>query len=151
MTVLYFAYGSNMAAATMGRVCPGHQTIGIAELARYRLAFSRRSLRTGTGVADIVPDARHSLWGVLYELDAAMLAALDEKEGNGWAYERRPVPVRRDGVGEAQDALAYRVIAPEPIEVRPSGEYLRGLLDAARNRELPDRYIAAMAAMWPPL
>src|ERR1700733_5570769 len=97
MTALYFAYGSNMAGDVMARLCPGHRASGIAQLAHHRLAFSRRSVRTNSGVADIVPDARHSVWGVLYELDAAMLAAIDEKEGNGWAYRRGSVQVRRDG------------------------------------------------------
>jgi gamma-glutamylcyclotransferase len=151
VTDLYFAYGSNMAAETMARLCPGHRFAGVAELRGHRLAFTRRSLRTGTGVADIVPAAGHSVWGVLYELDDAMIATLDEKEGNGWAYERGPVEVHRDGDPQALDALAYRVIAREDAEVRPSREYLHGLLGAARERALPDRYVAALGAMWAPL
>jgi gamma-glutamylcyclotransferase len=151
MSDLYFAYGSNMAAETMARLCPGHRLATPAELRNHRLAFTRRSVRTGTGVADIVAAAGHSLWGVLYELDAAMLAALDVKEGKGWAYERRPVQVRPDGEGEVLRALAYRVIAREAAEVRPSREYMQGLVDAARERALPDSYVSALAAMWDPL
>jgi gamma-glutamylcyclotransferase len=151
MTGLYFAYASNMAAETMARLCPGHRFAGVAELRGHRLAFTSRSVRTGTGVADIVAAAGHSVWGVLYELDAAMLAALDEKEGNGWAYERRRVEVRRDGEDRALDALAYSVIARETADVRPSREYLQGLLGAARERALPDSYVTALAAMWAPL
>jgi gamma-glutamylcyclotransferase len=151
VTALYFAYGSNMAAETMARLGPGHRFAGAAELRGHRLAFTRRSVRTGTGVADIVPAAERSVWGVLYELDDAMLATLDEKEGNGWAYERRPVQVHCYRDGRGLRALAYHVIARESAEVRPSREYLQGLLGAARERALPDSYVAALAAMWAPL
>lgn len=135
-----------MAAELMAQLCPGHRAVGTAELPNHRLAFTRRSIRTGTGVADIVSANGHSVWGVLYRLDDAMLAAIDEKEGNGWAYRRRLVCVRRDG-GEVERAHAYSVIAPEPVEVRPSPEYLHGLLEAARQRGLPDAYVAALAVV----
>jgi gamma-glutamylcyclotransferase len=150
MSELYFAYASNMASETMKRLCPGHRFAGVAELRDHRLAFTRRSIRSGTGVADIVRADGQTVWGVLYELDAAMLAVLDEKEGNGWAYRRDPVSLR-GARGEELVAMAYSVIAREPAEVRPSPEYLRGVLAAARERLLPEPYITALAAMWAPL
>ncbi len=146
--VAYFAYGSNMAAGVMTSLCAGHRFLGIAELPGHRLAFTRRSIRTGTGVADIVPADRQSVWGALYELDDAMLAAIDEKEGNGWAYRRGRVHVRPGGGEATQGAQAYSVIAREQAEVPPSPAYLSGLLDAANERALPDEYIAALAAMF---
>ncbi|MHB8234754.1 MAG: gamma-glutamylcyclotransferase family protein, partial [Solirubrobacteraceae bacterium] len=147
---LYFAYASNMASQTMSRLCPGHRFCGVAELPDHRLAFTRRSIRTGTGVADIVSADGQSVWGVLYELDAEMLAVLDEKEGNGWAYRRQLVTVR-GADGEQRAALAYSVIAREPDEVGPSPQYLCGVLDAARERRLPEHYVEALSAMWAPL
>jgi gamma-glutamylcyclotransferase (GGCT)/AIG2-like uncharacterized protein YtfP len=144
--IAYFAYGSNMAARVMARLCPGHRFLGVAELCNHRLAFTRRSVRTATGVADIVDDAGHSVLGALYELDAAQLKALDEKEGNGWAYQRRRVRVRVRVQARELSAQAYAVIAPESVEIRPSQEYLEGLLDAARARGLPTDYIAELAA-----
>jgi gamma-glutamylcyclotransferase (GGCT)/AIG2-like uncharacterized protein YtfP len=147
---LYFAYASNMASGTMTRLCPGHEYAGPAELPDHRLAFTRRSIRTGTGVADIVPASGQGVWGVLYELDAAMLAALDEKEGNGWAYRREQVSVTAADV-QGRVAQTYSVIAREPHEVRPSAQYLRAVLDAARERALPGAYISALAAMWAPI
>jgi len=110
------------------------------------LAFTRRSIRTASGVADIVATPGQSVWGVLYELDKIELKAIDEKEGNGWAYQRRPVRIRPATDVREQDAHAYAVIAPEEVEVRPSAQYLQGLLEAARERGLPEDYIAALAA-----
>jgi gamma-glutamylcyclotransferase (GGCT)/AIG2-like uncharacterized protein YtfP len=145
--IRYFAYGSNMSAASMQDLSPGHRYLGVAELPNHRLAFTRRSVRTGTGVADILAIDGHSVWGALYELDDPHLAELDRKEGNGWAYTRTPVRVRLDGVrdGAERKAFAYAVILPEETEVAPSAEYLDGLLQAARERGLPEDYVATLA------
>lgn len=146
MGVAYFAYGANMAEDVMGAFCPGHRVLGTAELTGHRLAFSRRSVRTGTGVADLMPAAGHSVWGVLYELGAGAIEALDHKEGNGWAYEHAQVAVRAHGHEPAVTAVTYRVCKPEPAEVPPSAEYLEGLIAAARARGLPARYVAELEA-----
>jgi gamma-glutamylcyclotransferase (GGCT)/AIG2-like uncharacterized protein YtfP len=134
-----------MGAPAMELACPGHRFLGAAELPKHRLAFTRRSLRTGTGVADVLAAPGASVWGALYALDQAQLAAIDEKEGNGWAYERRAVRVIA-GEGELE-AFAYAVIAPDAEHVQPSREYLQALLDGARERGLPEDYVAALAAV----
>ena len=143
--IRYFAYGRNLGSAAMELACPGHRYLGRAELRDHRLAFTRRSRRTGTGVADLLAVPGESVWGALYELDQPDLSALDEKEGNGWAYQRRTVRVLSDECVELQ-AFAYAVITPEDEELFPSPEYLGALLDGARERELPAPYIAALAA-----
>lgn len=144
--ILYFAYGSNMAEGVMDRLCRGHRFLATAELPGHRLLFTRRSIKTAGGVADIVPAHAHSVWGALYALDATQLAAIDEKEGNGWAYRRLQVRVRLAADERELDAHAYAVIAPEEVEIRPSPQYLQGLLDGARERGLPKGYVAELAA-----
>jgi gamma-glutamylcyclotransferase (GGCT)/AIG2-like uncharacterized protein YtfP len=144
--ILYFAYASNMAEAVMDRLCPGHGFLGAAELRDHRLAFTRRSIRTASGVADIVRADGQSVWGALYRIDATQLAAIDEKEGNGWAYRRAQVCVWLGAGAGKRDAHAYAVITPEAAEIRPSRQYLHGLLDAARERGLPEDYVAELAA-----
>ena len=133
-----------MGTSAMELACPGHRYLGVAELRDHRLAFTRRSLRTGTGVADVLPAPGESAWGALYELDEAHLAALDEKEGNGWAYERKAVRVFGPDGHSAGEAFAYVVIRPEPEHVPPSAEYLQALLDGARERGLPETYTAML-------
>jgi AIG2-like family len=144
--IAYFAYGANMAEGVMAAFCPGHRFLGAAELPDHRLAFTRRSIRTGTGVADVVPVPGRSAWGVLYELADGDVDALDRKEGNGWAYERVPVDVRLAGAGAAVPSLTYRVCEPERDEVIPSAQYLDGLIEAARARGLPATYTAELKA-----
>jgi gamma-glutamylcyclotransferase (GGCT)/AIG2-like uncharacterized protein YtfP len=147
MPIRYFAYGSNMAENVMASHCPDHRYIGRAELPGHRLAFTRRSVRTGTGVADIVPADEQSVWGALYELDEAGLFAIDDKEGNGSNYERTLVRVRLDGEVSHTEVLAYAVIDPLDTEVKPSPEYLDGLVAAAHARGLPADYVRALAAL----
>jgi hypothetical protein len=141
--VAYFAYGANMAEGVMRAHCPSHAVAGIAELPGHRFAFTRRSIRTGTGVADVVADPARSVWGVLYEVQD--LDGLDGKEGAGWAYVHYPVTVR---VGDdRREATTYTVREPEPAEVRPGSDYVAKILAAARTRGLPAEYVMEIAAL----
>lgn len=142
----YFAYGSNMAGSVMDGACPEHRFLGPARLPGYRFAFMRRSVRTGTGVADILPDPEHSVWGALYELEQDRLDALDRKETLGSAYEHLTIVVLSSD-GTSHDAMAYSVIAKEPVEVRPSLAYAQGLIQGARERSLPEDYLASLQAL----
>ena len=135
MTLL-FAYGSNMASSEMEAWCPEHRFLGPARLDGFRVEFRRRSIRWGGGAADIVPAPGESVWGVLYEVADGELDRLDEKEGEGFAYRRRPVEVEHDG--ERLRAVAYEVIDKEPEQVAPTPEYLDLLREAAHERGLPE-------------
>jgi gamma-glutamylcyclotransferase len=141
MTVKYFAYGSNMSPTVMSANCRRHRFLGVARLADHRLMFNRRSVRTGTGVADVVPAKGISVWGALYEVDEDDLSAIDRKEGYDWAYTRAPLAVQLYDQGSEHVALTYTVRRKEPTEVCPSPEYLDGLIDAARELGLPEGYL----------
>jgi gamma-glutamylcyclotransferase len=141
---LYFAYGSNLASSEMERSCPDHRFLGAARLDGFRLEFRRRSVRWGGGAADLVPAAGDSVWGALYELPDGALAALDRKEGAGFAYQR--MDVRVDLEGEPRRAVAYEVERKEPREVAPTADYLRLLLGGATERGLPHDYVAAIGS-----
>lgn len=108
------------------------------------LMFNRRSIRTGTGVADVVPAAGESVWGVLYEVDDAELALLDRKEGYDWAYVREPLAAELAGDGSRQRAVTYTVRDKEPVEVNPSNDYLEGIISAAIERGLPSGYVDSL-------
>jgi gamma-glutamylcyclotransferase (GGCT)/AIG2-like uncharacterized protein YtfP len=144
----YFAYGANMSAAVMDATGIAHRFISAACLPDHRFAFMRRSVRTGTGVADIISDPRAEVWGALYELTDEQIMPLDEKEGRGRWYEREDVLVRTPD-GRSRQAMAYVVIRKEPVEISPSLAYLSGLLNGARERSLPSDYIIGLEAMIP--
>lgn len=147
MTVKYFAYGSNMAAEVMEGLCPRSRFLGVARLDGYRLAFTRRSIRTGTGVADVIPARDETVWGVLYEIEDDELTAIDRKEGYGWAYTRVLCPVLLAAGGQGQGAVVYTVRVKEPAQVLPSRQYLDRLILAAHERRLPNTYVEKLETM----
>jgi gamma-glutamylcyclotransferase len=142
---LLFAYGSNMASAEMEDWCPAHRLVGPARLDGFRVELRRRSIRWGGGAADIVPAPDESVWGVLYEVAEEELDRLDEKEGEGFAYRRRAVEVKREG--EQRAAVAYEVVDKEPREVPCSRGYAELVLAGARERGLPREWIRELAGI----
>ncbi len=147
----YFAYGANMSPELMRELCPAAECLGPVRLAGYRLAFTRRSVRSGTGVADVLPDPRGETWGVLYDLDQPDRRTLDAKEGLGWAYEQLAVTVV-DSSGEEHNAVTYTVRRKEQREIEPSAVYIDEMVRAARARGLPAAYLErleALSARWP--
>jgi gamma-glutamylcyclotransferase len=138
MSEFYFAYGSNIDDLLLdGRHA---RFLGVARLDDHRLAFTRRSVRSGMGVADVIAAPGESVWGALYELRPTDAAVLDRKEGAGWAYVRQPTQVRTVD-GSAVDAFIYTVLHKEAREIPPSYTYLSRLVEGARKRGLPDTYI----------
>jgi gamma-glutamylcyclotransferase len=138
VSVPYFAYASNLGGVEADG--ESARLLGVARLDGHRLAFTRRSVRTGTGVADVLPAPGGVVWGAVYEVSDALQAALDRKEGAGWAYARQAVHVRlEDGAGV--DAFLYVVLEKEPSEVAPSPEYVQRIVRGARAVGLPEDYV----------
>lgn len=139
--VKYFAYGSNMSLRVIAGICPSYKVLGQARLKDYRLAFTRRSSKSGSGVADILPAPGMFTWGILYEIGKDELDKLDHKEGRGSAYNRIKVDVIRRGKTRPHRANTYTVISKEDSEIPPSPEYLDTLIEGAESQGLPAYYI----------
>lgn len=126
---------------------PSCQYVGPARLKDHRLAFNRRSVRTGTGVADIGYAPGMTVWGALYDIAEADLAAIDAKEGITIdAYKRVHVSVLTLAE-ETVEAITYKVVNEEPAEVKPSSEYMDGLIAGAHASRLPEPYLAFLDAV----
>ncbi len=147
MSTLYFAYGSNMDPQEIGRHCRSAHRLGAARLDGFRLAFTRRSIRSGSGVADVVRDGDQVVWGVLYELHDGDLKALDAKEGLGWAYTRRREPVVLGFDGSRHEAHVYTVLLKEQDPVPPAREYLERMIAAGTRNGLPASYISMLGKL----
>jgi gamma-glutamylcyclotransferase (GGCT)/AIG2-like uncharacterized protein YtfP len=143
--VLLFAYGSNLAGREMAGWCPAARFVGPALLEGYRVALTRRSIRWGGGVADIVPDGGGSVWGVVYAVPAADLDELDRKEGEGFAYRRRPVDVLL--AGEQREAEAYEVMEKLVVVPPATPEYAALVLGGARERGLPAAWLGTLESL----
>ena len=129
---LYFAYGANMNVAAMARRCPRSKAVGLARLARHRLAVMREGWLT------VMRDSRASAHGVLWDLALSDVRALDRYEGPLYAKIVQPV-IAESG---PKRALVYVGANPGPGTLRP--DYLTEILAAARAWPLPAEAIAAI-------
>lgn len=145
--VLYFAYGSNMLHAQLSQRCPSAEFLVAARLEGFTLGFTRYSLARGCGVLDIVPAEGASVWGGLFSLTAAELAALDVAEAvDQGGYRRIAVEVaRRDDGRLEREVVAYQVVVPLEEPVVSSAAYLEIVLAGARQCGLPEDYLELLA------
>lgn len=135
---LYFAYGSNMDRAAMAARCPGARMVGLARLARHRLAVMRE------GYATVVRDPRRAVHGVLWDLPLSDIPALDRyEEVASGLYAKRRQPVAT--AAGARMALVYLGANAGPGVPRPG--YLESVLAAAREIGLPETAVEQIAAL----
>jgi len=132
---LYFAYGSNMDVEAMARRCSRAKALGLARLARHRLAVMREGWLTATR------DPNSDVHGVLWDVAFADMRALDQYEqlASG-LYAKAIQPV----IGEhgAKQTLVYFGANAGP-GVAPA-DYIAGVLAAARHWRQPAATIARL-------
>src|SRR5262245_53117638 len=138
--MLHFAYGSNMSRLLMGGRCPGAQALGLATLAGWRFAINRE------GFGTLAPQAGGLVHGVVWRLSARDLAAINAYESvDTGLYLRRCLPVR---CGARQmTALVY--LTSQRGQGTPRPGYIHLVVQAAREWNLPDPYIASLRR-WSP-
>lgn len=145
--VWYFAYGSNMNERLF---CDRRHMVWlqtrIGRLDGYRLAFTvAGGRRPGLSApANIVSAPGESVFGVLYQLPLRKFARLDNSEGRQYGYLWTEV---EDSDGHRIAAVTYQVAqtaAQTAAQGRPSRSYLNLIREAARQRGLPDDYIARL-------
>ena len=130
--------------------------VGLAELRDHRLTFPLTSHDWGGGVSSVGVAHGESVWGVVYELGAADLAALDGYEGyvgpldQHNVYDRETMSVqlvRADDGSFPRRLHAWIYLARSANPSRPSRRYLEAVLRGARHHRLPDDYVARLAAI----
>jgi hypothetical protein len=120
---LYFAYGANIDREAMARRCPRSKALGLARLARHRLAAMREGWLTA------VRDPRASVHGILWDVALSDVPALDRYEGLAQGlYAKMAHPVLTE-LGPRR-ALVYVGANAGPGALRP--DYLAEILAAAR-------------------
>jgi cation transport regulator ChaC len=136
----HFAYGSNMSRVLMRRRCPAAKEIGPATLPGCRFVI------TNDGYASIVPSRGGTVHGVLWRLTPRDVAALNVYESLGSGlYVKMTLPVR--SAGRRIAAMVY--VARSRNAGRPKSGYLDAVLEAARERGLPETYVQSLGR-WSP-
>ncbi len=147
--ILYFAYGSNLDPAQMRQRCPSARFFAIARLDDHRLAFSRKSITRGCGVADVIPSVGDVVWGVVFQIAQGDLTELDRNEGfltgrDGNAYERVGKVVSSAGDNGQRLEVQTYIANPQSDPPPPSNEYLNLIRGAASFWRLPLDYINSL-------
>ena len=134
--MMYFAYGSNMSRGPMRSRCPTAQAANRAVLRGYRFVIM------ANGYASVVPAAGEEVHGLLWRIGPQDLAALDDYEDvAGGLYRHATLPVLQGD--DTVSALVY--LGCEQREGRPRPGYIALVVEAARECDLPERYIEGLA------
>lgn len=117
--------------------CPGASFICTARLSDHRFMITSR------GVATITASPGRVVYGAIWRLTACDERSLDQFEGVPIFYRRQRIVVETLA-GVRVDAFAYVATISEPGYPRPG--YLDAVLVGAAERDLPDSYLAEIAA-----
>lgn len=129
--------------------CPSARFVAVATFPNHRIAFTRRSRSRNCGVADVVPEPGHDVWGVVYEINERDIAGLDRSEGfepgrTHNSYTREERHVYADGDDKKALTVAVYFATKEPAAPLPNAEYKRLIVDGATFWHLPSHYIAEL-------
>lgn len=171
MTVLNFAYGSNLLTRRILARAPSTKVVGVGTVHGHALRWHMAS-EDGSGKCDMVPvnDPASFVIGVVYEVTRAEKVNLDRAETLGYGYEECMVQVQmreRQGGADAavpdgaqrtaQDgaqpgerrtltAVAYRALIIDPSGV-PYDWYKALVVGGAREHGFPQPYIDGLEAV----
>jgi hypothetical protein len=150
--MLYFAYGSNMNWQQMRGRCPSARFVGVALLADHKLAFTRKSVNRGCGVADAVRERGRKIWGVVYKIADLDVGKLDMSEGyrpgrEKNSYWRRECLVLLNGDEQRPLTACSYFGDPQPNPPPPNSEYKQLIVSGARHRHLPEDYVRDLEAI----
>jgi len=141
--MIYFAYGSNMDVDQMTNRCPGSKLIGTGRLYNYSMVFTRWSRAWNSATADILPDQKMSVYGVLFEVTLEDLKKMDRFADYPNSYVRQDITVE---TGELQlPAMTYVAIRQGPF--LPSKAYVGKMILGAEQHQLPEEYISFLKSL----
>jgi cation transport regulator ChaC len=146
----YFAYGSNMQAATLrGRRGIEWTRALPARVGGWRFVCDKPPLLPGMGesFANLVPEEGAAVCGVLFELAAADFAHVELTEGVLIGNYRRVEVVAETLDGRETVTAATLVTDARDPRLAPSERYRALLVDGAREHGLPAEWIAFLEAL----
>ena len=133
----YFSFASNMKSAQMKSRCPSAQQVGIGVLQDHEIVFNRRGSYRPGGVASVQQCEGKRVYGVIWKLNPAEFAELDNTEDLA-AYRRFEEKIQTlDGTN--CQCYIYKAI-PQGI-FQPDPDYLKLVIEASKEQQLPEDYI----------
>lgn len=137
---LYFAYAEFLDPERIAAVAPGAQFRFTAHYPETRLAF----VSNGTApVATLHDDAGHTVWGAVFDVPSAEVAALTAAEAAGGrvpGWSMKAV----DREGNKYECLTF--VSPDPPNGHhsPESENLLAMIAGARHWKLPAGWVVGL-------
>jgi gamma-glutamylcyclotransferase len=140
--IWYFAYGANMhdsAFRSRRGIQPLQHRSG--RIKGYQLRFNLDGRPKGKAApANLCPDPKAEVWGVLYRITRRDLMRLDSTEGVPGRGYRHVVVEAEDTESRLVQAVTY-IAQGKEADGRPSLRYITLLREGARAHGLPSYYI----------
>ena len=137
--MLYFAYTARIEPSTMADVAPGATFEFIAHLLDWGLEFPISGNGWSGGLPSVEPAHGDTVWGVVYSVPDAELAALDAVESE--ELRQRDTLEVIDRVGRRHQVIAHRSTSNGAPPLRPAADYVSLMLEGSRHWELPAGWI----------
>jgi hypothetical protein len=141
MSLLYFAFASNMDTVQMAERCDGAEYLGVAALADHRFRIGRR------GYATVVAEPGATVYGVLWDLLPHHEAALDVYEGIRHGLYRKVSLTVRTAKNQDRPALVY--VAGDSTVGKAVRGYMEKVVAAAEGHGLPAAYLDELRGWLP--
>ena len=151
--VWYFAYGSNMQAATFaGRRGIRWRRAVAARITGWELVIDKPSLLgMQEAFANVVPAPAAVTYGVAYEIAPADLEHVELTEGvklGNYARASVHAEILAPSPGSLERVPAYTLTSElRRPDLKPSTRYMTLLLDGARSHGLPNEWLDRLAAI----
>lgn len=138
-TVLYFAYGSNLLTNRLVARCPSAHVKDMAAALDWTVRFTKPGA-DGSGKAGLFADVGADHPGIVYEIAAGEMPALDKAEGLGIGYARDDNFTVMLSSGEAVTTTTYVPIRHNNA-LQPFDWYLALCIAGALEHEFDDHVI----------
>lgn len=137
--MLYFAYTARIEPSRMAEVAPGATFEFIAHLLDWGLEFPISGNGWNGGLPSVEPVQGDTVWGAVYAVPDAELAALDAVESE--ELRHRDTLEAIDRVGRRHQVITHRAAGNGAAPLPPAPGYLSLMLDGSRHWELPAGWI----------
>lgn len=145
MTLLYFAYGSNLWLPRLRHRVPGVEALGAARLPGFGLRWHKRS-GDGSGKCSIEASPREVVYGGVYRIPRHERVLLDRVEELGVGYDHADVTVRTED-GEIAVYTYVATARARDDTLRPFTWYRDLVVAGAEDLRLPEHYVGALRAV----
>lgn len=143
--LLYFAYNARISPGQMAHAAPAAEFQFIAHLSEWVLDFPIADKTWGGALPAIRPEPGSTVWGAVYKLDKADLAALDGVESKEQRSQQSVEAIDRSG--KRHQVVVHLMDGPPTTNgngSKPSSDYLRLMVDGSRHWSLPIGWIAGL-------